>query len=1081
MIAAMANSLVPFRIEYLRRRYFDHLPADSLHTTIAQGQKSEVTPRTVRNWLGGTPSVKVNPRYAVPTAALYFAKDFERTPGDKQREIAEKLQSFIDHGTPGPYSIFARPVWPSNVDAEQYQAPAEFGLQLTCEHMLPFVGGERVQELLKGRVGPADLADLSELTRAQAFLRGGLPNDWAMVAAVAIERPEEKELLEAAQRSQLVVLTSAAGDGKSTLLRRLALTLNRAGQEVHFFFAPPIGGEFPRPPVFDVPTYVLIDSGQLCASYQNLTDAIGANPNLHVVIAARHYEWSHHGYDFRDLRALEVPIRCIDDVQARALARRIIAFGVNLAGASEDALTDRILKSVRSDRYPHLLAAMMSGTSGKDFAGVIDDIIRAFEKGGDGAALRYVACGTLTHEISAGAVELLPHYLFVRLVAERLGVAYEDRTGRDQVRAKLMTYSSEILPIQSNTQSNLTVYDLRHPDIAHRVIERCYNGRWAALSGHGRHLAARYAPRTAQRWLSSGGENAWLTAPLAPRLARSVSDSFGNTKDEKTGKSEFLSAWAIYEANKPFDEDRDRNIDSLFEAALEEAPHASSIWVKWANYKEKHGVAQARAVYVRAWSGGNETPHLMVHWAEFERRAGNLGTRSNPAQGSARWIFQRGAEKGLSAMIYATAWARFEHQAEQENAEPPVGRYSARWILAEAWKAGVRVLEVALLRARIEAANGNLGDFAAPEFLSARWLLRNGIAWSSESDIAIEDTYDDRMLSDEQIVDYWTKLETEHGHVGEWYFEGGVLQPEKYSARWIFLEAVRRGLKLVEVLTNWCKIEAANGNLGDFAAPEFLSARWLLRNGITWFGESGVATENARADRLLSDEQAIDYWTKLEAEHGHVGEWDFEGGVLQPEKYSARWIFLEALRRGLKSPGVLISWCKIEERCGHLGDLVDPEPYSVRWICRDALRRGLRLTGYFYNYWIGFEIRMGNLTGDPAIYPASYLLGKRLELGEEADPTNLYWEARIREMSGNLGSFDNPKPDTARAAYRELSDRFQYAEKMHAAMEYHAPDHEENVDKKYSAEWFFERYKADGGRAESLQAWLGEASDSLSE
>jgi hypothetical protein len=212
------TSLVPYRIRYLRQQYFSEMPADTLHAKIAAEVK--VTKKTVENWLAGKPS-KISARYAAePAAALFAAKHTKDS--ERAQVIKTELANFILNGAPSPFVVLSG-------------HKAEFGLQLTVEHLLPFIDEVRAKDLLSKTISPDEWGDVRELQAAQAFLRGDTPNNWAMLNAVAIVRPEERGLLDAALRSQLVILTSAAGDGKSTMLRRLAMRLKEGKQEVHFF------------------------------------------------------------------------------------------------------------------------------------------------------------------------------------------------------------------------------------------------------------------------------------------------------------------------------------------------------------------------------------------------------------------------------------------------------------------------------------------------------------------------------------------------------------------------------------------------------------------------------------------------------------------------------------------------------------------------------------------------------------------------------------------------------------------------------------------------------------------------------
>jgi hypothetical protein len=605
---------------------------------------------------------------------------------------------------------------------------------------------------------------------------------------------------------------------------------------------------------------VLVDSAQLASSYGELSEAVRRNSNLRVVLAARHYEWTRRKFEFSDLRPVSIHLERIDEEQASQIARRIFSYGGNPAHPTVEALTRQMLSSIRSEKYPHLLAAMMSATRGKDFTGIIEDMIRDFEKGGDGAALRYVACGALTYEVSGGQVELLPHYILQRLIADMIGVSHESREGRELVRAKLALYSSELIPIRSTANSNLTVYDVRHPDIAHQIVEWYYGGQWrdeikspddlvadfddivrtdlASARPNSLNLERRYGPRSALAWLRSGADHEWLTTGLAERLLRCVCDSFDNFEGGRIAKSAILKVWAAFEADKPFSPAREQLIDTLYGEALEQAPNAASIWVQWAQLKEKHDEESAEDIYKRAWDAGNREPHLLYNWAIFERRRGNIGEREAPADFTARWLLRTGWSKIKDNLQYVLTWSRLEHEQERTKRVIGTGPFSARGIIQQAWESGFHHLLLVDQWASVEIANGNIGDPKHPTFPSARWLLRNGTNWSNEEDRPQDDDqFDEQALTNSEHVKFWAQSEIDANYIGVWPTnEHDVGNPERFTARWILRAAWQQPIADSEFIGIWCKLEESQGHVGDDTSnPNKYSVRWIYREGYRRF------------------------------------------------------------------------------------------------------------------------------------------------------------------------------------------------------------------------------------------------------
>ena len=273
-----------------------------------------------------------------------------------------------------------------------------------------------------------------------------------------------------------------------------------------------------------------------------------------------------------------------------------------------------------------------------------------------------------------------------------IGVSNESREGRERVRTKLILYSSELIPIQSNANSNLTVYDVRHPDIAHQIVEWYYGGQWGdevkrpddlvsdfddiyradtmSARPNSINLERRYAPRAALAWLRSSSEHEWLTACTAERLMRAVCDSFDKFEGGRIGKSAVIRAWAAFEASRPNSPAREQLIDCLYREALERT-NAASIWVQWAEFKEKRDPQSARDIFKQAWSTGNREPHLLYKWAAFEWRRGNIGEREKPADFTARRLFQEGWRESKDNLGYVLTWSRLEHG--QERAGKAIG------------------------------------------------------------------------------------------------------------------------------------------------------------------------------------------------------------------------------------------------------------------------------------------------------------------------------------------------------------------------------------------------------------------------
>lgn len=697
-----------------------------------------------------------------------------------------------------------------------------------------------------------------------------------------------------------------------------------------------------------MPTYVLVDSAQLASSYSELSEAVRRDPNFHVVLAAREYEWTRRKFEFPDLRPVSIPLERIDEEQAYQIARRIFSYGANPAHPTVEALARQMLASTRSKKHPHLLAAMISSTRGKDFTGIIEDMIRDFEKGDDSAVLRYVACGALTYELSIGEVELLPHYVLQRLIAEMIGVKYENREGKERVRAKLTLYGSELIPIQSNANSNLTVYDVRHPDIAHQIVEWYYGGQWgievkrpddlvsdfddicradcAAARLNSFHLEKRYAPRFALAWLRSGSEHEWLTAGITAGLLRAVCDRFDESEGGRIGKSAILKVWAAFEARKPHSPAREHLIDKLYSEALDAAPNAASIWVQWADFKGKYDPQGAQDIFKRAWSAENREPHLLYNWAVLEWRRGNLGEREKPADFTARGLFQEGWSKSKDNLEYVLKWSGLEHEQESAGKAIGTGLFSARGIVQQAWNAGLHHLLLVDQWARVEIAKGNIGHPKHPTFPSGRWLLRNGTNWSNEEDRAQEeDQFDEKSLMNVEHVKFWVQSEMDANYIGDWPAnEQDVTNPERFTARWILREAWQQPSSGADLIGVWCKLEESHGHIGeDISNPDKYSVRWIYRESYRRFS--------------LLPLRVYAGWLSIEIRNQHI-----RGDA---SLFPAEWILQKMC--GI-SPEEKLFWeARIAQAEGNLGNFEDPDDGTARRRFRTLIREYGVITPWF--------------------------------------------------------------------------------------------------------------------------------------
>lgn len=144
--------------------------------------------------------------------------------------------------------------------------------------------------------------------QCRRFLRGGIPSLSVVNAGATVRRDVESidgrslaDFIKDDPRRMLLI-TSAAGDGKTTLLFRLARTFFDRGWCV---FVKRTNSGFDR---FDAPigraadTVLLIDRGEDIQDLDQIWRWLADNPRLHIVVVARDMEWQNRNFPTEDGR-----------------------------------------------------------------------------------------------------------------------------------------------------------------------------------------------------------------------------------------------------------------------------------------------------------------------------------------------------------------------------------------------------------------------------------------------------------------------------------------------------------------------------------------------------------------------------------------------------------------------------------------------------------------------------------------------------------------------------------------------------------------------------------------------------------
>jgi hypothetical protein len=689
------------------------------------------------------------PDRVIDAVCLVLARDFVRsgaTPAvSREGPLSNALTKYVKHGGAerGPLALLRSSTVP--------------GVELDFQHLVPIT-------MEAPATGPfAQLAHLRTHPPVQ-FLRGGPPENWSVLNHVAIRRVcEDGVMALLVDQAKLIVMTGAAGDGKTTILKRVGMKLREAGWRVIYCEAPS-RSSFPSVSELDqdpVETAVLVDNADLAYDLEDLEDALANTTRVHVVLCSRAYRWKRKGVEFRRVSRIDVPRLCSDEIES--LAHAIVNWGATDDGADQETVERRIKQSVDS-AYPHLLAAMLSATRGRRFLEIVDALIADFEAAGDDWVLRLVAIGAYVNELSNDYVGRLPHKaLFASSIAR---LAPQPTRRSDAVTRKLTEFQSEVIPLRFPGGGRATEYDLRHPDIWKRVLARFYEHDVGFLNrpepfaedlvdlgldeireelqAH-KTSEGRWRPYIARILRFMFRPHGGLPIPVAleREVVESVVAGLGAFERELELKTTLLIDWATRESYPDrywasVGDDGLALSDSLFERALQSDPARSpTIWVSWIRASQNHVRREAahgdggteisrcttHALCRRAWEAGVRDSRIKHTWFETEVARGNLGDKRHPQPFTARWVAREVTLNGEPievSVAFVRRWLELEAAEHNRGnfVEPEKG--SARWIIQRNWERSKAHFGLLFRWFVLEVGDGNLGDAETP--FSAGWI-----------------------------------------------------------------------------------------------------------------------------------------------------------------------------------------------------------------------------------------------------------------------------------------------------------------------------------------------------------------------
>lgn len=987
-----------YRLRYLVETYFPDLEIADLHRRVSgeqpQGASEDGLPRGVakipehlmvprgEGWYVGARAFRAYfedglqkpapPVKCVRAVCAALAREFAHTQGDNRdlKAISDGLFRYVEFGERGPFAILEGGTFPAD--------------ELSFEHLVPLSSRPL-------REGPfAKLAQLAPNQPAREFLRGGRPVDWTVLRHVAIQRPPEDELLSALKSARLVLVTGAAGDGKTTLLKRAAMRLREAGWRVLFCsYASP--GPFPRLPRFanrDLNTCILVDDADQSTSFPHLEEDIRTTPDIRVVLCARDYKWKYRRRQLSRISQVSVPR--LTESEIRQLAAVIEEHDAMDSRASLGEIIDRITRSVNSDS-PHLLAGMLSATRGKLFQEIIDDMVNDFKEARDDWALRLVACCSYLSEESYGRLRRVPHRLLTTVARARYLRDHARRPPDEYVSRKLEQFETEIIRIGVD-RFGQSEYDLRHPDIVRRVLWEFYrfpdvasfggndmsSEDDPAVTGAGAEPNSSPETQDTEEIKPPGGDadaevDAYVEALVDLDVDAEVERDVDSGDDELSRLSAFarisllvergvihrrvemparpdafvsdfvdVSKWEFADIHDRFLQtgrwSRPRTFNTVLyflkgRFSLLPWPMvrevADEIGGLLGNYEHER---RFKAELLRAWGEAEADPAM---WRDTLDETGL--SLSDRKISEALTIYPEGAADTWIAWLNSAKHHDKSAEETDDRCKPDekykLIPYSSRWLCRSAWESGIRDTRLRNKWFSLEVSAGNTGatDRHAAEF-TARWIVRQ--EWAEDD------------LKNSEFANFlqeWLALER-NGNVGEF------VDPVEYTARWVCRQVWDKGVRYPSYLQSWIELEAELQCLGEPEGKSPYTSRWILQQ--LW-------NEDFQGPWFLP------WWFRFERKQTNLGS------PSDPEPYTARWICRQNWVTVKENLEWLIEYLEIEET-DNIGSLPVTSEFGARWIYRETWRRSSSHQRLLFR-WFALEKTQGNVGSEDQEFTASWI------------------------------------------------------------------------------------------------------------
>lgn len=625
------------------------------------------------------------------------------------------------------------------------------------------------------------------------FYRGEAPT-WTLVhrGYTAHRKTTDRVLKELRLDEEIncaLVLVSAGGEGKSTVLKQIGVQLALKGYVVYEaqFGTVDLIAQLHRIHNRKGAIALIVDNAKNQNELMKLTSLVEQRPfPTRLILAARENEWN--DLDVRkDQRKWDTYVRVrmasLDLKEAQDLGALLKRAGSYTGKLDEAVLASQIYEESRKFLLPTLLLATQSELR-KD---ALTDVVAQLQNAEYGPLwLRglglVVALERMCRQRNTPPFAC-HHSLFLRA----LGLS---RQGSWQIKHRL----GAVVNLRYNGNFIMT----RHSLIADTLYAILFQAPSQSLDLMEIYRDALRAAGTLSRENDSCQERTWLTLiPLY--LADQENDKartlFRISTDADPSQTVTWLTWAIREKkwNNSGNLQTPHSARWLFQRAVDTDPNNALCWQEWAvlerdvgNLGDLQTRHSARWLFQHSVDVDPNNVLCWQAWAILERDAGNLGDLQTCH--SARWLFQRAIDVDPKHTQILQAWAILERDAGNlGDLQTP---HSARWLFLLAVNADPNDAKNWYHWAILERDADNLGDLQTPQ--SARRLFKRAV---------------DADPNDAPCWLAWARLEEEAGHLGD------VETP--YSARWLFARALSIDSYDAFIWHRWAKMEWQEDQLAE--------------------------------------------------------------------------------------------------------------------------------------------------------------------------------------------------------------------------------------------------------------------------